>query len=158
MSGSWFFTHSMSVAHTMPEQDPMDLHYSDNTHSLTGPILLYQSFNMQPPSCVRIFFVVLNNWLWHILRSWEGDTHIETTGMFCQSGSVFCKKSIDMDPTFHQKKIPSTGLGFLFFVFDLCIPQIFEKLVCFWDKIPRDGYLLLENSLEMGTYFFKNYP
>ena len=30
--------------------------------------------------------------------------------------------------------------------------------MCFCNKIPRNGYLFLEKSLEMGTYFRKNNP
>ena len=74
--------------------------------------------------------------------------------MFHKNGSTFCKKSLDIYPFFTKKSL-AKGLFFKLYM----NPENLAKLVCFFKKkIPRNGYLLLEKSLEWGTYFQKNYP
>ena len=98
---------------------------------------------------------ILTNWC--IIR---GYSHILMTyGDVPQKWVVFfCKKSLDNGSHFSLKN-PEQRVCFTKFSW-VCIvhPENFEKLVCFCDKIPRIGYLILEQSLKMGTYFRKNYP
>ena len=108
-------------------------------------------------ACMSIIVAYLaysNLSFWVNLRG--GGTHmLRHTGTCCIFGSVFWKKSLSMGPIFHSK-IPKHGSDFQNFPgFAYWTLENLENLECFCGKI---GTFFSEKSLNMGTYFWKNYP
>ena len=67
---------------------------------------------------------------------------LRRTGMCRQSELVFCKKSQDMGPIFHEKSL-TMGLIFKFGKYGVPLAKLQEM-----------GTYFSERKLNMGTYFF----
>ena len=86
-----------------------------------------------------------------------GYSHVKTYGdaiKYRILGQFFEKKSLNMGPTFHAK-IPNYGSDAQYF----CGVRIFWKFRGFlWQNRKKMVPLFWKNSLNMDTYFRKNYP
>ena len=80
----------------------------------------------------------------------RGYSHVKTYGNALQNGLVSCKISINMGPIFN-KKILNCGS-------DVLNWEILKIWCVFVAKSQEMGTCFFFKSINMGTYFRKNYP